>query len=204
MTGERLGIFGGTFNPPHNGHVHAAREASQALDMRVLFIPDNIPPHKRLPRGSASARDRLEMTRLAALEVEGSQVLDIELRRRGKSYTADTVEQLSQMYPGSELWLIVGTDMLCTMDTWYKPERIFEKAGIAALARNDGDSPEIAESAEYLREKYGARIELIEAQPLPVSSSQIRALPYDQMRSWLPHAVFEYIEERGLYLGVRA
>lgn len=197
---DRLGIFGGTFNPPHLGHVHAAKAASEALSMRVLFIPDNIPPHKKMPAGSASPDQRLEMTRLAAMEVEGAEVLDLEIRRSGRSYTADTVEELSLLYPESELWLIVGTDMLCTLDSWYQPERIFAKANIAALARGYGDKPEIAESAARLRENYGAVIELIDAEPLPVSSSEIRDGLYSDMEKWLPESVFAYIKEKGLYL----
>lgn len=200
MSGEKLGIFGGTFNPPHIGHVHAAQEAARALGLRILFVPDNIPPHKQMPSHSACAEDRLEMTRLAARQVPGAQVLDLEIRRGNRSYTGDTVEELARLYPGDELWLIVGTDMLCTLHTWYQPERIFAHAHIAALARDTGDRPEIEKSAAFLREKYGAQIALIDAKPLPVSSSQIRDGLYTGMARWLPEEVFAYIKERGLYL----
>ena len=81
MSGQRLAMFGGTFNPPHIGHVHAARAAAEQLGLKVLFIPDNIPPHKHLPAGSASAEDRLAMTKLAAAGVPGAEVSDMELRR---------------------------------------------------------------------------------------------------------------------------
>ena len=200
MSGEKLGVFGGTFNPPHIGHIYAAQQASQALGLRILFIPDNIPPHKKMPPHSASAEDRLEMTKLAARQVPGAQVLDLEIRRGSCSYTADTVEQLARLYPGDELWLIVGTDMLCTLHTWYQPERIFAHASIAALARDTGDRGKIEKSAAFLRQKYGAQIALIDAQPLPVSSSQIRdGLYTSDTARWLPQEVFAYIKERGLY-----
>ena len=79
---RKIGILGGTFNPPHNGHIHAARQAQQALGLDgIMFLPDNIPPHKELPVGSADTRQRLEMTRLAAQEIPGAEVSDIELRR---------------------------------------------------------------------------------------------------------------------------
>ncbi len=202
MSGEKLGIFGGTFNPPHIGHVHAAQEAARVLGLRILFVPDNIPPHKEMPPHSASAQDRLEMIRLAARQIPGAQVLDLEIRRGNRSYTADTVEELARLYPGDELWLIVGTDMLCSLHTWYQPERIFAHANIAALARNAGDRPEIEQGAAFLQEKYGAKVTLIDAQPLPVSSSQIREGLYSGMAHWLPPEVFAYIKERGLYLDV--
>ncbi|MBQ1503908.1 MAG: nicotinate (nicotinamide) nucleotide adenylyltransferase [Oscillospiraceae bacterium] len=200
MTKERLGIFGGTFNPPHLGHVHAACAASQALGMDILFVPDNIPPHKKMPENSPSAEERLEMVRLAALDVPGAQVLDLEIRREGRSYTADTVEALSALYPDKELWLIVGTDMLTTLHSWYMPERIFANAHIAALARNVGDREAIEESAQALRENFGAVIEFVDTQPFPVSSTQIREGLYSGAEKWLPARVFAYIKERGLYL----
>lgn len=200
MKKERLGIFGGTFNPPHIGHVHAAKIASEKMSMRVLFVPDNIPPHKKLPPNSPTPQQRLEMTWLAAKQVEGAEVLDLEILRKGPSYTADTIEDLSRIYSDNELWLIVGTDMLCTLNSWYHPERIFAGANILALAREYGDAPEIRESAQKLRDDFGAVIEFIESEPIPVSSSQIRGGLYQGMGKWLPEDVFSYIKERGLYL----
>ena len=170
---RRLAMFGGTFNPPHIGHVHAALAASQALDLEVLFIPDNIPPHKELPHGSASAEDRLAMTRIAARSVPGAMVSDMELRRGERSYTADTLEELHRCYPDAALWLIVGTDMLCTLEHWYHPERILALCRVAALAR--------------------------ETEPIPISSSQIREGLYHGTEKWLPEGVFAYIKEKGLY-----
>lgn len=197
---RRLAMFGGTFNPPHIGHVHAARAAAQAMGLSVLWIPDNIPPHKELPAGSASPEERLEMTRLAAEEVPGSFVSDMELRRGERSYTADTLEELRVQYPEDELWLIVGTDMLCTLHRWYCPEKIFRLARIAAIARDEGDLVRIRESAEMLREQYQAEIAVVEAEPVPISSSEIRAGLYHGTEKWLPERVFAYIRERGLYL----
>ena len=197
---EKLGIFGGTFNPPHLGHVHAAQAAAQALGLRILFVPDNIPPHKEMPENSPTPDQRLEMVCLAAREVPGAQVLDLELRRGSRSYTADTLEELACLYPGQELWLIVGTDMLTSLHRWYRPDRIFRYAHVAALARNAGDMPEIEESAQYLRDTFGAVIELVDAEPLPVSSTQIREGLYRGTEKYLPEPVFAYIKERGLYL----
>lgn len=193
-------MFGGTFNPPHIGHVHAAQAAAAALGLSVLWIPDNIPPHKELPAGSASPEDRLAMTRLAAEEVPGSLVSDMELKRGARSYTADTLEELQGLYPDDELWLIVGTDMLCTLHKWYQPEKIFRLAHIAAIARDEGDLVRIRESAKMLREQYQAEISVVEADPVPISSSEIRAGLYHGTEKWLPERVFAYIKEKGLYL----
>ena len=114
---SRVGIMGGTFNPPHNGHVHAARQAMAAMQFdRLLLIPDNVPPHKTMPHGSADGEQRLEMTRLMAREIPGAEACDMELRRGGRSYTADTLRALQRALPEAELFLIIGTDMLLTLD----------------------------------------------------------------------------------------
>ncbi len=193
-------MFGGTFNPPHMGHVHAARAASESLELEVLFIPDNIPPHKDLPRGSASAQDRFAMTQIAARSVPGASASDMELRRGERSYTADTVEELHLLYPDAELWLIVGTDMLCSLEHWYRPERILELCRVAALARGEGDHVCIRNSAAQLEARFGARVFMVDTDPIPVSSSQIREGLYHGMEKWLPEGVFTYIKEKGLYL----
>ncbi len=197
---RRLAMFGGTFNPPHIGHVHAACAASRALDLEVIFIPDNIPPHKELPRGSASAGDRLAMTQLAARSVPGASVSDMELRRGERSYTADTLEELHARYPDAALWLIVGTDMLCTLEHWYRPERILALCRVAALARNEGDHVLIHSHAAQLTARFGAGIDIVDTEPIPVSSSQIRKGLYHGTEKWLPEGVFTYIKEKGLYL----
>ena len=121
----RIGIYGGTFNPPHLGHLTAAKAAFELLRLdRLLLIPASQPPHKALPAGSPSAEQRLALTRLAAEQLELGdrvEVLDIELRRQGKSYTVDTLEELRRQYPGAELWLLMGTDMFLTFQAWREP-----------------------------------------------------------------------------------
>ena len=193
-------MFGGTFNPPHIGHVHAACAASSALDLQVLFIPDNIPPHKMLPKGSPSAEDRLAMTRIAARSVPGALVSDMELRRGERSYTADTLEELHRQDPEAALWLIVGTDMLGTLEHWYRPERILALCRVAALARREEDRMLIREYAELLRKRFDPGVDIVDADPIPSSSSQIREGLYHGTEKWLPEGVFAYIQERGLYL----
>ena len=118
----RIGIYGGTFNPPHLGHLMAARTVFEVLKLdKLLLVPAGIPPHKDLPEDSPSAEQRFEMTRFAGEQLglgEHVETLDIELRRGGKSYTADTLAAIHKQYPDAELWLLMGTDMFLTLQAW--------------------------------------------------------------------------------------
>ena len=121
----KIGIYGGTFNPPHTGHLHAAKQAVQILDLdKLLLIPDRIAPHKEIPAGSPVPQQRLEMLRIAAAGEPKMEVSDIELKREGASYSYLTVEALREIYPDAELYLLMGTDMFLSFDTWMNPERI--------------------------------------------------------------------------------
>ena len=115
----KIGVYGGTFNPPHLGHVTAARAVFELLKLDLLLlVPDREPPHKALPAGSPTPEQRLEMTRLAGEQLglgDRVQVLDLELKRTGRSYTSDTLAQLKERYPEDELWLLMGTDMFLTI-----------------------------------------------------------------------------------------
>lgn len=114
---RRLGVFGGTFNPIHNGHLRLLQGAREALELdRVLVIPTKQPPHKR-PQQLASDEDRLAMCRLAVEGLSGVEVSDLEIRRGGLSYTADTLAELRRRYPDSTLYLLVGGDMFLTIDS---------------------------------------------------------------------------------------
>ena len=143
----KIGVYGGTFNPPHLGHVTAARAVSELLKLdKLLFIPAGLPPHKPLPEGTPSPEQRLEMTRLAAEQTglgDRVETLDLEILRGGRSYTSETLKLLRQQYPDDELWLLMGTDMFLTIQTWHDPARIFELAGIAAFGRTEEDTEEL-------------------------------------------------------------
>lgn len=160
----KIGIYGGTFNPPHIGHMEAARTALQELGLdRLIIIPDRDPPHKDLTEDAATPQQRLEM---AALMADGlgprAEVSDMELIREGKSYTADTVEEIHAMFPEDELWLLMGTDMFLTIQNWYQPERIFEHAGVAAFARSKEDTEELfAQQRANLEQSCHARTTIV-------------------------------------------
>lgn len=207
----KIGIYGGTFNPPHLGHVTAARAVFELLKLdRLLLIPDRLPPHKDLPENSPSAQDRLEMTCLAGEQTglgDRVQVLDLELKREGKSYTADTLEEIRRMYPDDELWLLMGTDMFLTLQAWHEPEKILSLAGIAAFGRTEEDTEELfSVQRDYLYRTYpGARIfTLTIPGVVDVSSTQLREqLAEGNGAAALPPAVYGYVLRHGLY-GVRA
>jgi nicotinate-nucleotide adenylyltransferase len=206
----KIGVYGGTFNPPHLGHIKAAEAAAKALGLDLLLmIPDGQPPHKELPQGTPSPWQRLEMLKVA---VDGAglgklvQVSDIELQREGRSYTVDTLRTLREQYPGEELWLLLGTDMFLSIEEWYQYEEILHMAALAPFQRENGErSPAFSAQKAHLEETYGARIQLIDLEePVEVSSTQLRqALERGEEPKELPIGVYGYILRNGLY-GVKA
>ena len=202
----KLGIYGGTFNPPHLGHLAAAQFALDALELDELrFVPAATPPHKALPEGSPSAEQRLAMVELAAdglLHPKKVSVSGMEIQRPGKSYTADTLEQLQAANPTAELWLLMGTDMFLTLQNWREPEIITRLAGICTFARTQSDSGEMLETqAKYLQKTFGARTCVLQLPHIvDVSSTQLRELlARGEGQEYLAPAVYGYIIRHGLY-----
>ena len=198
---ERIGIYGGTFNPPHMGHIRAAEYAVSALGLsRLLVIPSCISPHKQMPKGSASGQQRLEMLKLAFANSPKIEVSDLELRRGDVSYTWQTVESLHQQHPQAELLLFMGTDMFLSFDTWKNPERILHQASLAVFYR--GEPREQAAILEKRRffEEQGAKIYLVENPVTEVSSTDLRRmLVFRCAGPFLHPAVADYIQANGLY-----
>ena len=203
----KIGVYGGTFNPPHLGHVTAARAVFELLKLDLLLVvPDGQPPHKMLPPGSPTPEQRLEMTRLAGEQLglgERVRTLDLELKREGRSYTAETLRQLHQQYPEDELWLLMGTDMFLTLQAWREPGEILSLAGIAAFGRTEEDTEELfSVQRDYLYRTYPqARIfTLTIPGVVDVSSTELRTmLARGEGGNLLPPAVYGYILREGLY-----
>lgn len=200
----RVGIFGGSFNPPHRGHLLAAREQKRLLGLdRVILIPALIPPHKQLADGSPDADDRLAMTEALVSGDPGLTVSDIELRRIGPSYTADTLAALHERMPDDELFLLMGTDMFLSFHTWSRPEVICRYATICLAVRekpSKKDEAEIQAQTELLRRRYGARVERVDNEFEEMSSTLIRRmLQFDCAEGYLTAEVLDYILRRGLY-----
>lgn len=197
----KIAIYGGTFNPPHRGHVESLQAVyEQAKPDRVLVIPASIPPHKELAAGSPNAEERLELTRLAFKELPYAEVTDMELTRTGKSYTSDTVAELLRKYPDAELMLAMGTDMFLSFETWHEYRYLIDNVTMLVFARREGEDEKIFKYGEYLESKYGAKINYIMHDPLPISSSEIRRLlPRRLGRELLPGVVFARIVKNGDY-----
>ncbi len=193
---ERFGIYGGTFNPIHNGHLHLIRAASAQLSFdRLLVVPANIPPHKAAV-DLASNRDRLEMARLATAGMPGVWVSDIELRARGKSYTVLTLERLRALFPECSFTLLMGADMLESFDRWHRWQDILKLADIAAFARNEGEESLLERKAALI-----GRARVVRVEPLPLSSTLVREKVRrgEDISGLVPEPVAAYIYEKGLY-----
>lgn len=205
----KLGIYGGSFNPPHLGHLNAAVTAAKFLGLdRLLMVPAGIPPHKALAEGSPQPEHRAAMTEFvaeqAALETGiPVQVTRMELEREGKSYTADTVREVHEQYPDAELWVLMGTDMFLTFRDWHKPEAILEYAGICAFGRNKSDTEEqLAVQRGKLEACFPhARIvTTLLPNLVEVSSSELRdALREGDAEKYLTPQVYGYILREHLY-----
>lgn len=194
----RTGILGGTFNPPHLGHLHAAQLAHDALKLdRVLFIPTNIPPHKTLPENTASPEARCEMVRLLTADTPWAQLDTIEIDRGGASYTVDTLRALHERGE-DDLHLIIGTDMLLSFDKiWRAPDEIARLAALSVCARENEDWDALERKAELLRETLGATVELVRGDSLTISSTELRQ--GGDLHRFTAPAVADYIEREHLY-----
>lgn len=198
----KIGIYGGSFNPPHLGHMAAAKSAMVELGLdRLLIVPACDPPHKVLPAGSATPSQRLEMASIMAEQI-GAECWDVEIKRKGVSYTVDTLEEAHCLWPEAELWLLVGTDMFLSLQTWRKPERILELAGVCAFCRCKSDSMQLLENQqEHLKQHYSARVVLIEnPDVIEVSSTKIReSLTQGVGQEYLHQIIYGYILREKLY-----
>ena len=195
----RTGIMGGTFNPPHYGHLYAAEHVRDALGLdKVLFIPTNLPPHKKMPAGSANTEQRCEMVQRMLKGRSWAELNTIEIDRGGASYTVDTLRALKKTGKYGDLFLIMGTDMLMMLDYgWRDPEEICRLCTLAVVARVLGQQKDLQQKAQQLREKYQADIRLVDCPVVEISSTQIRQ--GESLIEMLPPSVYQYIEQNRLY-----
>lgn len=197
----KIGIYGGTFDPPHNGHIQAARAAIESLALgKLLVIPASTPPHKFLSDASPDAESRFRMTELAFGNIKEAEISDIEISRGGRSYTVDTITELKKKYPDDELHLLMGTDMILSFHQWWEFQRIIPLVTLCAFARQDGDNSSILSRLEELRRNYGAVTALVPNDAVNISSTEVR----EQLRNragleYLPDSVYSYIISKRLY-----
>ena len=200
----KIGIYGGTFNPPHLGHMAAAKAAVAALKLdKLLLIPAAIPPHKALPSDTPAPEHRLAMVEKWADGMgAGVEVSALELEREGKSYTSDTLRAIRQTYPDAELWLLMGTDMFLTLHLWHEPEVILSLAGICAFGRTEQDGEAMfAPQRDYLQQHFHAKITTITLPGLvDISSTRLREqLENGGGGQYLLPSVYGYILMHRLY-----
>ena len=191
----RLGVFGGTFDPVHNGHLAAAVNARRALSLdRVLVIPAREPWQKQ-DRQLAPAEARLAMLEAAMADVDGVEISRLEIDRPGPTYTADTVEELHRRFGEAELFLIVGADAASDLARWDRPEVMRDLATIVIVSRADIAQPG-APGPEW-------RVEHVRIPPLAISSTELRqrAARSDPLDGLMPPAAIRCLRERGLYAG---
>ena len=189
-------MFGGSFNPPHIGHVLVAVDAIEALGLdKLVIMPANANPLKGPNPGGASRIQRFQMTQLAFAGDPRFEVSDMEIGRGGLSYTVDTLEELARQNQGAELILVLGMDSLATFQNWSRPDRIRELAQFAILTRSGGEG----EAKEGLRLPEGAT--LVTARRVDVSSSEIRrrAAEGKSIKGFVAESVEEYIHAAKLY-----
>ena len=198
---ERIGIYGGTFNPPHIGHIRAAKYAVESLKLdRLLVIPSCISPHKVLPENSPTPEQRLRMLELSLAGQEKIEISDLELRRGSTSYTYETVQQVHQLYPDSQLILFMGTDMFLSFDSWKNPDVILQSAALGVFYRGDREEiKKIQEKKAYFQQQ-GAAVYLVENPVTEISSTDLRRmLIFRCADSFLGEGIGDYIREKGLY-----
>ena len=198
---ERIGIYGGTFNPPHIGHIRAAGYAVESLQLtKLLMIPSCISPHKKLPQNSPTPEQRMEMLQLAVGNDEKIEISDLELRRGSTSYTYETVAEVRKLYPNAEILLFMGTDMFLCFDSWKNPDQILQNAALAVFYRGDRDEiPKIEEKKKFFEEN-GAKVYLVDNPVTEISSTDLRRmLVFDCASPFLTPGIQEYIQAYRLY-----
>jgi nicotinate-nucleotide adenylyltransferase len=190
----KIGVFGGTFDPPHVGHLLLASDARDALGLdRLIFVPALTQPFKVGSPPAASAGDRLEMLRLAVADDAHYVVDDTEITRDGLSYTVDTLEHLTARFPDGQLFLLLGEDNMASFDKWKNPERIRQLATLALMQR--GEKPRHVDPKDF------EGVVVISTRRVDVSSTEIR----DRLRSgksikgFVSESVERFIDHRGLY-----
>jgi nicotinate-nucleotide adenylyltransferase len=195
----RIGILGGTFNPPHLGHLVAAQEAYRELRLdQVTLIPAGMPPHKPVD-DEPGPEHRLELCRLAVGDDERFTVSDLELRRDGPSYTVDTLDALRSRSPSDDLFLILGADIAAGLPKWHEPERVLELATVAIAKRRGTAKAAVDDALAQLA--GGERARFFQMPRIGISSTMVRrrVRAGQPIRYFVPDRVMHYIETHGLY-----
>ena len=195
----KIGIFGGSFSPVHNGHINAAKRFISQFSLDWLYIvPARFPPHKALD-GGASDADRFNMLKLAFDGTEHVLISDFELKRDAASYTYHT---LLHYQPEGELYMLCGTDMFMCLESWYRSADVIKMCRTVCALRGEADRRAVLERSAYYRKKYAAESDILDCEAIGVSSTAIRraVVSGEDISGYVPESVRKYIIENGLYL----
>lgn len=198
----RTGLFGGTFAPPHLGHLHAAKSFLREVRLDELIImPTFLPPHKQKSSGD-TPEARFKMCQVLFGSLPNTWVSDYEIKKEGISYTAETLEYLYRQNENRQVYFLCGTDMFLTLGTWHRAEDIFSLAEIVCMPRYDDTYAEVLAKKEEYQNKYGKTAILLSEAPVVLSSSEIREKirSKSDLSEYLSHDVIEIIKNEGLYL----
>lgn len=200
----KIGIFGGSFNPIHNGHINFARKILLRADLdKIIYVPAFISPLKNTVL--AEKTDRLKMLELALTNESKFEISDFELKNEGTSYTYYTVEHFKRLYPKDELYLIIGSDQLLNFDKWFRFEDILKSVSLLSCSRMNGVSQkELCGFSKQKLKLSDNKIFIADFEPYEVSSSEIRTMIKNgkNIEGLVPKSVSDYIKERGLYLDI--
>ena len=197
----KIAIYGGSFDPPHSGHIEAARTVAETLEPDLfLIVPHNLTPDKDSSEDRPTPRQRLELCRMSFRDIPGARISDMDVLRGGKSYTYDTVNDVEAEYPGSELYLVLGTDEFLELEDWYQFRSLISRCTLAVLSRTEDDTDALRSHADYMRSEYGARVEVLPHAPVEISSEDIRSrLPVRLGEDYLDADVYAVIIKNRFY-----
>ncbi len=204
MAARKIGIVGGTFNPIHNVHLLLGEAAREQFGLdRIIYIPSGCSYMKKddnIPAGEL----RYQMVKLAIENNPYFTCSRIEIDREGNTYTIDTLMELRKMYPGDELYLIIGGDTLKQIETWYKAEEIFKNCVILAAIRNNMTIEEMDEIRRHLHDTYNADVRILQFRDIEMSSSDVRnrLLKGRSVRYMVPDSVIEFAIIKNIYSGI--
>ena len=199
---SKIGIFGGTFDPPHLGHLNIAKHAYDKLALdEFWFMPNGIPAYKMIQRGISSKEDRLMMLEILVKDIPWCQISRIEVEREGYTFTSDTLTWLSEKQPENDYYLIIGSDSYKDMHMWHDPGTIFKLSTIVVLLRGEDTKESLGEYTKKYISEYDADVSILENLKYDISSTRIREAVQNgkNTEKWIPNEIRDYILENKLY-----